>query len=104
MGETGVFVVPNYEVVFIVHICKLNRGFFIYLASIPMLVRNALLMLVIFEIAEFDFAAKRDGALNGIDVVEHRLILALDAAFDMHLFTQVFVHVSAAEFAYAFDE
>ena len=69
-----------------------------------MLARNALLMLVVFEIAEFDFAAKRYRALNGVDVVEHRLVLALDTALDVHLLSQVFVHVFAAELSDAFDE
>ncbi len=104
MGETGVFIIPYNEIVFIVHICKLNRGFFIYLTSIPMLARNALLMLVVFEIAEFDFAAKRYRALNGVDVVEHRLVLALDATLNVHLLSQVFVHIFAAKLSDAFDE
>ena len=69
-----------------------------------MLARNALLMLVVFEIAEFDFAAKRYRALNGVDVVEHRLVLALDATLDVHLLSQVFIHVFAAELSDAFDE
>ena len=60
-----------------------DRGFFIYLTSIPMLARNALLMLVVFEIAEFDFAAKRYRALNGVDVVEHRFILRPDTPLNV---------------------
>lgn len=81
-----------------------EQGFLYISHFIPMLARNALLMLVVFEIAEFDFAAKRYRALDGVDVVEHRLILALDATFDVHLLSQVFVHIFAAELSDAFDE
>ena len=81
--EAFVLLAPGYQVIAVVRIEQLNRSFFVDCAIAS---QHSLLVFVVLEVLELDFATHRNGAADGVDVVENRLVLCFDAAFHMDAF------------------
>ena len=68
------------------------------------MLENAALGLVVLEVKEANLSLSGHGALYGVDVVEHRLVLRLDPALDVHPAPKVVREVPARKLPKRFHQ